>query len=119
MKNPESLYEVSKRDASQLFIRALATGELPPDLASYAASFAVTGELAPDMDLRAYCKHNSISRSARFLLSRMKLLESDRRLFGYRSAFKFRVATVREALKAMRTSLKKYEELRDIRSPAP
>jgi len=119
MKNPESLYEVSKREASQLFIRALASGGLAPNLVPYAASLAVTGELAPDMDMRAYCKHNSISKSAMFLLGSMKLLESDRRLFGNRSAFRFRIDTVREALKALRTSLKEYEALRDTRAHDP
>lgn len=119
MKNPESLYEASKREAAQLFIRALATGELTPDLAHYAASLAVTGELTPDMDLRVYCRENSISQVVLWLLGSMKRLESERRRYHNRSNIRYHIVIVREALKALRTSLKKYEELRDTRSPAP
>lgn len=119
MKTPESLYEVSKREASQLFIRALATGVLDPPFAGYAAAFAVTGVLPAPMDLRMYAPVSWTTNSIRYLLFSLKRTSDDLRDQHSKGTFHYNVQRIRAALKEAKHSLKAYEALRDIRSPAP
>jgi hypothetical protein len=118
--NPESLYEVSKREASQLFIRALATGALDPPFAGYAAAFAVTGVLPEPMDFRLYILATGITSSVRYLLFSLKRTSDDLRSQPHnKGEFHYNVQHIRAALKEVKRSLKVYEALRDTRANDP